>query len=83
MNWKRELQLRDLGGGQQLEAVCRMCGHTHYVDLSELLRREELQFLYLDEVENMTVCRARGCCGAVRLALSHNGETEGFAGGLA
>ncbi|PLX42626.1 MAG: hypothetical protein C0605_04780 [Hyphomicrobiales bacterium] len=83
MNWKSELQLRDIDPGQQLEAVCRLCGHTHYVDPEQFLQHEELQFLYLDEVEKMTVCRARGCRGTVRLALTHAGETEGFAGGLA
>ncbi len=83
MNWKTDLQLRDMGAGQRLEAVCQVCGHTHYVDPEQLLAHEELQFLYLDEVEKMTVCRARGCRGSVRLALTYTGETEGFAGGLA
>ena len=31
----------------------------------------------------MTVCRARGRRETVRLTLTHTGETEGFAGGLA
>ena len=83
MNWKSELQLCDIGEGQRLEAVCRLCGHTHYVDTAAFLAREELQFLYLDEVERMTACNARGCRGSVRLTLVYAGETEGFAGGLA
>jgi len=39
--------------------------------------------MYIDEVERLLTCKNRGCDGAVRIALSHQGETEGFVGGLA
>ena len=26
MNWKTDLQLRDLGAAQQVEATCKVCG---------------------------------------------------------
>ncbi|HHK75231.1 MAG TPA: hypothetical protein ENJ57_08710 [Rhizobiales bacterium] len=83
MNWKTDLQLRDIGGAQRLEATCRLCGYTHYIDIQTLLRQPELQFVYIDELERMSVCRARGCGGQMRLALVFAGETEGFLGGLA
>ncbi len=83
MNWKTDLQLRDLDGSQRLEAVCMACGHMHVIDVAMLLRRPELQFIYLDELEKMTMCHARHCHGRVRIALAHTGETEGFMGGLA
>jgi len=83
MNWKTDLQLRDITSNQRIEAICKRCGHTHYVNAIMLLRQPELQFIYMDELERMTVCKARGCGGAVRLALVHEGDTEGFVGGLA
>jgi len=39
------------------------------------------EFLYLDEVEREAVCRARGCRGAVRMAMQSNSATSGFVGG--
>lgn len=83
MNWKTELQLRDLDIGQRIEATCKSCGHTHYLDVHTLLTQPELQFIYMDELERMSACRARLCQGLVRLALVHDGETEGFVGGIA
>ncbi|MFV2091942.1 MAG: hypothetical protein ACC634_02550 [Hyphomicrobiales bacterium] len=83
MNWQTDLQLRDIAGNQRIEATCRRCGHTHYVDAPALLRQPELQFIYMDELERMTMCQARRCAGTVRIALVHEGDTEGFVGGLA
>ena len=83
MNWKTDLQLRDIASNQRIEATCKRCGHTHYVDAAALLRQPELQFIYMDELERMTMCRARHCDGTVRIALVHEGDTEGFVGGLA
>ncbi len=83
MNWKTDLQLRDIGGAQRLEAVCKLCGYSYYINITALLRRPELQFIYIDELERMSICRARHCGGPVRLALAFGGETEGFLGGLA
>jgi len=83
MNWKTDIQLRDIDPDQRLEATCKQCNHTHYVDVTNLLRQPEMQFIYMDELENMTVCRARHCPGKVRLALVHDRDTEGFVGGMA
>jgi hypothetical protein len=83
MNWKTELQLRDLDPKQRIEATCKACGYTYYLDVRTLLSRPELQFIYMDELERMSICRARHCEGSVRLALVHDGETEGFVGGMA
>lgn len=83
MNWKTDLQLRDIDARQRIEATCRRCGHTHYVDAGPLLARPELEYIYMDELERMTACKARGCRGQVRLALVHDRDTEGFVGGLA
>ena len=83
MNWKTNLQVRDLEPGQRLECTCKHCGHVHYLTRSSILQSPEREFLYLDEIERETVCRARGCSGAVRMALVRRGETSGFVGGLA
>ena len=83
MNWKTDLQLRDLDVRQKIEATCKSCGYTWYLDARTILSRPELEFIYIDELERMSVCRARHCEGAVRLALVHDGETEGFVGGMA
>ncbi len=83
MNWKTELQLRDLDPKQRIEATCKSCGHTYYIDARTMLIQPELQFIYMDELERMSICRARHCNGLVRLALVHDGETEGFVGGMA
>jgi len=83
MNWKRELQLRDLEPDQRLEFICKNCGHTHYRFATELQKHNELSLLWLDEVEKDEVCHKRGCFGHVRLSLCHNHATTGFIGGLA
>ena len=84
MNWKRDLQLRDLcPETQKLEARCERCSVTHYVDLGALLQQNELMFLYIDELEKMICCKTPFCNGAVRLAFVRADETEGFMGGLA
>ncbi|MEM5500447.1 hypothetical protein WNY59_02485 [Ahrensia kielensis] len=83
MNWRTEIQLTDIGEGEQLEVTCRVCGHTRYEDPQELAQRPGLEFAYLDEAEAQLVCYKRGCRGRVRLALTMEAETEGFVGGLA
>lgn len=82
MYWKRDLQLRDLEPGERLEVTCKLCKHTYYMDVDELNEREELQFACLDQLEEMTVCSARGCSGPVILAQLHQDEVEGLVGGL-
>lgn len=84
MSWKSTLQVRDLTDGQKIEAVCRVCGHVHYICKATIAGDEpERGQLYLDEVERETRCRRRGCGGRVRLALVRLDELSGFVGGLA
>ena len=83
MGWKQDLQIRDLADNQRLEATCRRCGSVHYIDLPRLQAEASLAFLYLDQLEEQTPCRARGCRGQVRLSLIFDGDTKGFVGGLA
>ena len=83
MNWKANLQVRDLEPTQRLEVTCRICSHVHFLTRKQIVQSPEREFLYLDEVERETICRARGCRGSVRIALVRSGETSGFVGGLA
>lgn len=69
MSWKYEIQVRDLDPDQKLEITCKSCGHVHYVTQKLICNSPEREFLYLDEIEKETVCKARGCRGAVRLAM--------------
>lgn len=82
-SWKQNVQVRDLDPGQRIEATCRVCGHVHYLTRALICTSPEREFLYLDEVERETVCRARGCRGAVRLAMVRERDTSAFVGGLA
>jgi len=83
VNWKTNLRVSDLDFNQRLEVTCRICGHVHYLTRQSLTTSPERVQLYLDEVERETVCKARKCRGAVRIALVRNGEASGFVGGLA
>ncbi|MGE0290507.1 MAG: hypothetical protein AB7I42_29580 [Bradyrhizobium sp.] len=83
MNWKRNIQVRDLDPGQRLEVTCKSCGHVHYLTREAICSSPEREFLYLDEVERDTVCKARGCRGAVRIAIIGDGPTSAFVGGMA
>ena len=83
MNWKRALQIGDLEPDQRLEVTCVRCGHVHYLTQGAVLAAGGRLTLYLDEVEARARCRARGCGGMVRIALSHRGDTSGFVGGMA
>jgi hypothetical protein len=83
MNWKTELQVRDLEQGQRLEMTCRTCGHVHYLIPVQIMCEPEREFLYLDEVEREAVCKARKCYGKVRMALVRKGVASGFVGGMA
>ena len=82
-SWKENVQVRDLDTGQRLEITCKTCGHVHYLTREMICTSPEREFLYLDEVERETMCRARGCRGAVRLAMVRKGDTSAFVGGLA
>ena len=83
MNWKTELQVRDLEPGQRLEMTCKTCGHVHYLTPVEIMASPEREFLYLDEVERETYCKARRCLGSVRMALIRKDSASGFVGGMA
>lgn len=83
MNWKTDIQLIDIDLTQRIEATCKQCNHTHYVDVANLIKQPEMQFIYMDELEAMTICKARLCPGHIRLALVHDRDTEGFVGGMA
>jgi hypothetical protein len=83
VNWKSELQVLDLERDQRLEMTCRLCGHVHYLTPALIMSSPERQFLYLDEVERDSVCKARKCYGKVRMAILRKGEASGFVGGMA
>ncbi len=82
-SWKENIQARDLEANQRIEATCKACGHVHYLTRATICTSPEREFLYLDEVERETICKARGCRGTVRLALARKGDTSAFVGGLA
>lgn len=83
MNWKRQIQIRDLGDEQRLELTCKRCGHVRYLTRESLAALNASPTLYLDEVEAQARCKARACKSPVRMALLNPGETSGFVGGLA
>jgi hypothetical protein len=47
------------------------------------MNEPERAFLYLDEVERETICKARKCYGKVRIAIIRKGAASGFVGGMA
>ncbi len=83
MSWKNGIQIRDLDADQKLEFTCLKCGHVHSQTPAQVMCSPEREFLYLDEIEKETTCKARGCRGAVRLALIRNRDTSAFVGGMA
>lgn len=62
--------------------TCKRCGHVHYLTSDMVMVAGGRMTLYLDEIESRARCRARGCKGAVRMALSRKGDTSGFVGGM-
>jgi len=82
VTWKHNIQLRDLNDDQPLEATCKICGFVRYEVPSVLLLDDDLRDAYLNEVEVVLRCNARGCNGCVRIAIATDAETEGFMGGL-
>jgi hypothetical protein len=83
VNWKTDLQVRDLEQSQKLEMTCRVCGHVHYLTAAQITSEPEREFLYLDEVERDSICKSRKCYGKVRMALIRKEAASGFVGGMA
>lgn len=83
MNWKDNIQVRDLRPEETLALRCRYCGKVRRVTGAELAARNGAMFLYLSEVEARARCRQRGCNGAMLLSWPATGETAGFVGGIA
>lgn len=79
-NWQTKFQVQDLADGQRLECICRRCGYLFYLSKASLQRQEQK---YIDEIQDATGCRARGCGGPVRISLVRLGEMSGFVGGMA
>lgn len=77
------MQVRDLAPDQRLEMTCKVCGHVHYLTPALIIASRRRDTLYLDEIERMTSCKSRGCCGSVRMALVRTRQTSAFVGGLA
>ena len=48
-----------------------------------LMCRPDFEHLHLDDVERPLNCASRTCHGPVRIAVTHDGKTEGFVGGMA
>jgi uncharacterized OB-fold protein len=82
-SWKHSLQVRDLAPNQRLEITCKRCGHVHYLSREMILTTRARENLTLAEVEAQTRCKARGCKGAVRMAMVREGPASGFVGGMA
>lgn len=83
MNWKDNVQVRDLHPEDGLTLRCRRCGTVRRITGAEMQVRKDAMFLYLSEVEARARCRQRGCKGAMVLAWPATGETAGFVGGIA
>ena len=81
--WKSGLQLRDLAPETEVEITCRQCRLMRYEPVSVIVEQLKSDQLCLDQVETRLRCRARGCNGAVRIALLHDDLSEGFVGGMA
>ena len=82
-SWKDTLQLNDLDPAQRLELTCKACGHVHYLTAGTAITSPKHGRRTLSEIERMSICKARGCRGRVRMALVRLGDASGFVGGLA
>ena len=83
MNWKTNIQIRDLDAEDRLELTCRKCGTVRWLTGQELRSRKGKEHLTLGEVEMRARCRQRGCGGTTRLAMPAPQDTAGFVGGIA
>lgn len=83
MNWRTNIQIRDLEADERLEVTCRKCGKFRWITGEELQARKGMEHLTLREVEARARCRQRGCGGYMRLAMPAPQDTAGFVGGIA
>ena len=83
MNWKTNIQIRDLDADDRLELTCRKCRTMRWLTGAELQIRKGKEHLTLGEVELRARCRQRGCGGMMRLAMPAPQDTAGFVGGIA
>lgn len=83
MSWKSKLQLLDFEIDDRLEARCSKCGYTWYEEPVIYFHNSHVRQLYIDEFEKKLGCKQWSCSGNIKLAQSHDEETEGFQGGLA
>lgn len=83
MNWKTNIQVRDLEATDRLELTCKKCGTVRYITGAELQSRKGAGRLWLDEVEKRSRCRVFGCGGTMRMARPPEGDTTAFVGGIA
>ena len=81
MNWKTDLKVSDLEASAPVEIACRICGQTRTETAGALRLRPEFKQVYLDEMERELRCADRLCGGPVRIALLHDGKSQGFVGG--
>ncbi len=82
-NWKTTIKVGDLADDQKLELICRKCKRLAYTDRVMLCEKIDRSQLYLDQIENMSRCKGRGCKGNMRLSMVRLKEMSGFVGGLA
>lgn len=84
MNWKTDLKLNDLDGTTQFEITCKRCRHIRTFTQAQIIAADPaLERLYIDQVEASLHCPVRTCRGGVKVAMLHEGKSEGFVGGLA
>ena len=83
MNWKTNIQVRDLDQEQRIEFTCQSCRHVRFASVGSLVRARHDTNLYCDEIEAREKCGHRGCTGRVMLALLHQDKVSGFVGGMA
>lgn len=79
MSWKTKVKVSDVLEYGRLEATCKKCGRSAYIQLASIKN----QNLYLDEVEQRTRCREKWCRGQARIALLSTHKLTPFIGGLA
>ena len=83
MGWKAKLQLLDMAPHQRIECRCKSCSYVWYELPAHHLHKSHVRQLCLDQFERRLRCQQWNCKGRIVIALTNEGETEGFQGGLA